>query len=150
MAKINDKSSFFSKKNYLHLKEHVELIEQAFYFIQTYPHVAHDIMILKSYEDNWYETAITWPYIRIWDILTFYRCIEKLKKAKEYFDLPMANKTFVEYKNIYYAEINETLQKHEIHYHFSKMMWNTFNERYGINNYSHGIEVKHKIGLGLI
>lgn len=139
IAKIN-KSSFFSNKNYLHLREHVELIEQAFFFLQDYPDTPHDIMVLKSYGNKWYEIATQQNYIIIWSMLTFYRCIEKLKKAKDYFDLPVTdiNYRFVAeyntYKNMYYAKIKETLKKYEAHYHFSKIMWDKYNEICAINH----------------
>ncbi len=124
----------------MNLKEHIELIEQALSFLNDYINVPHDILILKKHGDRWLEVAMTWNYTNVWSILTFYRCMEKLKKAKDYFDQPLTDTRnpfraeYDNYKNIYYAKITDMLQEYETHYLFSKMMWDKFNEMYEIKN----------------
>jgi len=119
--------------NYLLLKEHIDFVEQTFIFINNHPEVPYDIMALKKYENKWYKVAITWNYLSVWNILTFYRSMEKLKKAKDYFDKPIRDiAEFDQCKNKYYSKIVETLSQYDTHYRFSKMMWDEFNEIYKI------------------
>lgn len=128
---------FFTKKEpSLFLKENAEIIEQTFLFLNDYSDVPQNILALKKCGDKWYDLATSWHYITIWNILTFYRCMEKLEKAKDYFDHPpkdMSEKFIVAFeqsKNKYYAEISKLLSQYDEHYQFSKMMWEHFKEAY--------------------
>jgi hypothetical protein len=119
-------------KDQLDLKENIDVIQQVLTFISEHPDVPNNIMTLKKHEDQWHEVSSTWRCAKIWDILTFYRSIEKLKTVKDYFDKPITDTDFFaefsQCKNKYYTKILHVLSQYDTHYHFSKMMWDKINK----------------------
>ncbi len=119
-------------KHHKELQVHIESIKQALWFLENYKDTPNDILTLAKYEDDWPEMINDWPYTKLWSMLTFYRCMEKLKKAQDYFDKPPANHSFSSEhnhnKDHYLPIIMKTLKLYDKHYEFSKLLWEVFNE----------------------
>jgi hypothetical protein len=130
------KSSELESKNHAELNKFTTTIEETLCFLEDNSHIANHILQLEKNGNQWFEIAKKKPYFYSWEMITFYRCMEKLKSSIGYFAATptYSSESFLIKFNQARAEhlpiIIEIFNKHQHPYEFSKIIWKKINDVY--------------------